>query len=257
LTSAPLRYAAHARQLAWLVARPIAHRGRHDSTRGIVENTASAFAAAIEGDYAIECDIQITADGEAAVFHDETLGRLTERDGPVRALSMRDLRSVAFRRGGDRMQSLGELLDQVRGRVPLVVEIKSRWTSELSLARRAMKLAQNYPGPLALMSFDPRIVACLAREAPTIPRGIVADRTTDPYYAHLPLARRIEMRHFTHLPETRPHFVSFEAAGLPFAPVGRLRARGMPVISWTIRSPAEARHARRYSDQITFEGFAP
>ena len=65
----------------WLIARPVAHRGLHDAAAGIVENTPSAFAAAIAGDYAIECDIQISADGEAMVFHDQTLERLTEGSG--------------------------------------------------------------------------------------------------------------------------------------------------------------------------------
>ena len=87
-------------------------------------------------------------------------------------------------------------------------------------------------------------------------RGIVADRTTDAYYAHLPLERRLELRRLSHADRTRPHFVSFCAAELPFPPIGRLREAGLPIISWTIRTPAEARHARRYSDQITFEGFA-
>ena len=66
----------------WLVARPIAHRGLHDAAKGIIENSLAAARAAIAGNYAIECDAQLSADGEAVVFHDDTLDRLTEaRDG--------------------------------------------------------------------------------------------------------------------------------------------------------------------------------
>src|SRR5262245_34441773 len=73
--------------LDWLTARPIAHRGLHDVRLGIVENTASAFAEAISGDYGIETDLQISADGEAMVHHDDSLGRLTEGTGRLAELS--------------------------------------------------------------------------------------------------------------------------------------------------------------------------
>ena len=52
--------------LDWLIARPIAHRGLHDEARGIIENTPSAIAAAVAADYAIEIDLQVTADGVPA-----------------------------------------------------------------------------------------------------------------------------------------------------------------------------------------------
>jgi glycerophosphoryl diester phosphodiesterase len=121
---------------------------------------------------------------------------------------------------------------------------------------RALKVLEPYTGAYALMSYDPDIVTYLREMSPTTVRGIVADRIADDYYAHLPLVRRLEMRSFSHAMRTQPHFVSFCAAELPFQPVGSLRAAGLPVISWTIRSRAQAAHARRYSDQITFEGFA-
>ncbi|PIK72503.1 glycerophosphodiester phosphodiesterase, partial [Methylobacterium frigidaeris] len=68
----------------WLIARPIAHRGLHDRAAGIPENTIAAAEAAIVGGYAIECDVQLSRDGEAMVFHDAGLGRLTGADGLVR-----------------------------------------------------------------------------------------------------------------------------------------------------------------------------
>ena len=67
--------------LDWLIARPVAHRGLHDAQKGVIENTSSAFAAAIAGGYGIECDLQVSADGDAMVHHDEVLGRLTDGNG--------------------------------------------------------------------------------------------------------------------------------------------------------------------------------
>src|SRR5688500_13074249 len=95
--------------LDWLTARPIAHRGLHDAAAGIIENTPSAVTQAIDGNFGIEVDLQITADGEAVVFHDETLDRLTERQGPLAAMTADALRQVPFRQTGDRIISLGEL----------------------------------------------------------------------------------------------------------------------------------------------------
>ncbi len=250
-----MRFTPQLRDLSWLVARPIAHRGLHDKASGILENTESSFGAAIQDNYAIECDLQITRDGEAVVFHDDTLHRLTEAEGLVRERNVKELKSLAYRFGKDRMQTLAEMLEQVDGKVPLIIELKSHWDGDEALALRALKILENYAGPYAIMSFDPDAIAAVATYSPNTVRGIVADRAVDSYYNELSLARRLEMRSFSHLSRTRPHFVSFYFRQLPFAPVQRIRAAGHPVISWTIRSEEQERVARRYSDQITFEGY--
>src|SRR5262245_16078655 len=96
-------------ELDWLIARPVAHRGLHDAQSGIIENTASAFKAAIAGGYGIECDLQITADGEAMVHHDDVLGRLTQGSGRLAAMTAGELGQIAFKATADRMITLGEL----------------------------------------------------------------------------------------------------------------------------------------------------
>ena len=95
--------------LDWLTARPLAHRGLHDATAGKIENTASAFAAAIAGGYGIECDLQISADGEAMVHHDDALGRLTEGSGRLADMTSADIKQVRFKHSADRILTLGEL----------------------------------------------------------------------------------------------------------------------------------------------------
>ena len=248
---------AEVRALDWLVARPIAHRGLHDMSHGIVENTASAFAAAIAGSYAIECDLQLTADGEAVVFHDETLERLTESQGWVKNLTAPEMRKATIRYSNDRMQTLGELLEQADGKMPLLIELKSHWDGNDALVKRTLHHLRNYRGPYALMSFDPDMVEAVHVQSPLTVRGIVAGRGIDEYYSWLPLERRLELRSFSHVARTEPHFVSFYFLDLPFAPVAKLRQAGLPVISWTIRSADEAALALRHSDQVTFEGYLP
>ncbi|MGH6855393.1 MAG: glycerophosphodiester phosphodiesterase family protein [Aestuariivirga sp.] len=229
--------------LDWLVARPIAHRGLHDAAQGIVENTASAFAAAIAGGFAIECDAQITADEEVVVFHDETLERLTHSYGCVNARSAAEMQRLTIRNSKDRVQTLAELLAQVEGKVPLLIELKSHLDGNYALARRSLAALRDYRGPHCLMCFDPDIVEALRRQSPHTVRGLVANRDSG--------------QSFAHLEGTQPHFISFQFRDLPFAPVTEFRQTGHPVISWTIRSADDALFARRYSDQITFEGFLP
>lgn len=250
-----MRFSPQLRDLHWLVERPIAHRGLHDTSR--MENSQSAFAAAIKHNYAIECDLQLSKDGEAMVMHDEALDRVMDHEGWLKNFTVHELKAMVYKFGKDRMQTLGELLEQVNGRVTLVIELKSEFKGELGLVRRAIEVLESYLGPYCLMSFDPEMIAAVAEISPTTVRGITADRVIDPYYQPLSFERRLALREFSHLPETRPHFVSFNFKELPFQPVSQIHAAGHPVIGWTIRSAAEAAQARRYSDQITFEGFLP
>ena len=252
-----MRFTPQLRQLEWLVHRPIAHRGLHDETLGQVENTESAFTKALEKSYSIECDIQLTADGEAVVFHDDDVGRILQGSGRVKDFTIRQMKAMTFRNGSDRVQTLAELLEQVNARATLVIEIKSLWDNDFTLTDRATDMIANYDGPVALMSFDPHHVARVATTAPEIIRGITADRVIDSYYDPLPVTLRVSMREMLHWPETQPHFVAFDFHQLPFEPVTELRAAGFPIITWTIRNETEASQARRWCDQITFENFNP
>src|SRR5947208_2916388 len=159
----------------WLTARPVAHRGLHDAANGVIENTPSAFAAAVAGNYAIECDLQITADGEAMVHHDATLGRLTEGEARLDAMTAADLKQVAFRAPVDRMLVLGDLCDLVAGHVTLVIELKSRHDGDLRLVARTAAVLSRYTGAAAVMSFDPTLIAAMRAIAPALARGVVAE----------------------------------------------------------------------------------
>ena len=243
--------------LAWLTARPIAHRGLHDPAQGIIENTPSAAAAAIAGRYGIEADLQISADGEAMVHHDDTLGRLTDGGGALRDMSAAALRRVPFRETADRMMTLGDLLDLVAGRVTLLIEIKSRFDGDLRLATRTAAVLAGYPGPVAVISFDPAPIAELRRIAPRIVRGIVAGRGHPPHvWKFLNLAQRFELTFLLHAPMTRPAFLAHQVDDL--AAVTPRAARfmfGLPLLAWTVRSAQHRTMAARFADQAIFEGF--
>jgi glycerophosphoryl diester phosphodiesterase len=251
-----MRFTPQLRELNWLVARPIAHRGLHNG-KTVIENTPAAFGAAIAADFAIECDLQISADGEAMVFHDDDVDRLMDAKGSVKSFDAKQLQKMKFAQTADRMQTLGELLEQVDGKSTLVIELKSHWDGNMDLVRRSLEVLESYDGPVAVMSFDPQMIACACTLAPHLVRGITADRTTDPYYEVVPVGKRVAMRSFAHLDKTQPHFVSYNWQELPFDPITEIRNAGHPVITWTTRSKAEAAKSLRYCDQVTFEGYVP
>lgn len=246
-------------ELAAIFARPIAHRGLHDRNQGRIENAPAAFAAAIEAGFGIECDLQLSADGEAMVFHDFVLDRLTLEEGPVEAWPAAKLRAVALRESHDRIGTLADLLAQVAGRVPLVVEVKSRHDGKTSIAPRVADLVAGYAGPLVLKSFDPAMIVALRALGVKQPLGIVGMSNYDyPDYARLSAAEKHALANLLHYEATRPDFLSWHHRDLPSAVPHLCRvALGLPVMSWTIRSAAEAARARPHLDQIVFEGYRP
>jgi glycerophosphoryl diester phosphodiesterase len=245
--------------LDWLTERPVAHRRLHDAQKGIIENTPSAFAAAIASGYGIECDLQITVDGEAMVYHDAALGRLTEGSARLDAMTAAELKRVPFRACADRMVTLADLCDLVAGRATLVIELKSRFDGDRRLVNRAAEVLAAYRGPAALMSFDPGQVAALRETAPTLPRGMVAERRYRHHeWSALPAARKREMAYFGHVLRTRPQFIAYSVRDLPAAvPLIARNLFGLPLLTWTVRSSKDRQTAARWADQVIFEGFRP
>jgi glycerophosphoryl diester phosphodiesterase len=240
----------------WLTARPIAHRGLHGGA--ILENTLEAAEAAIASNCAIECDIQLTADFEIVVFHDDTLDRLTVASGPVGQRTLTELKRIAYRDAPGQIPDLATFLGRVAGRTPLLIELKSRWDGDTRLAERAAALLAGYAGPAALMSFDPWLVRALKLAAPALPRGIVAERHYDGPDWRLSPMQRFGLGNLLHLGQTRPHFIAYRVQDLPaLAPLLARNLLGMPLLTWTVRDEATRARARRWADQMIFEGFRP
>ena len=245
--------------LDWLTARPVAHRGLHDAAAGVIENTPSAFAAAVGANYAIECDLQISADGEAMVHHDDALGRLTEGSGRLDQMTSAELRRVAFKATTDRMISVGELCDLVAARVTLVIELKSGRAGDQRLASRAAQILSAYAGPAALMSFDPAQIAAVRRSAPLLTRGLVAEGWSGHFERGELLARgERALAYGRDALRARPQFIAYSVKELPATlPLAARRLCGMPLLTWTVRSTDDRQRAARWADQMIFEGFRP
>ena len=243
---------------AAFLGAPIAHRGLHDRARGIVENSRAAAEAAIAAGYGIELDIQRAADGEAMVFHDDCLPRLTGAPGRVSERDAAALARLPLIGSGETIPRLADFLALVAGRAPLLIEIKDQdgmlGPAVGPLERRVAELLGFYAGPVALMSFNPHSVAAFAEAAPEIPRGLTtcAFDTAD---WSLPDYRRAELASLADLDRVGAAFISHDRRDLASPAVARVKARGLPVLCWTVRSPAEEAAARRVADNVTFEGY--
>jgi len=193
-------------------------------------------------------DLQVTSDGSAMVYHDNTLGRLTESNAQIRQLTMTELRRVPFKSTADRMLTLVELCDLVAGRATLLLELKSHSDGDERLARHVADVVSSYSGPLAAMSFDPAQVRMLRDFAPALRRGLVApaEKRGSDAWAGLPP--------FLNSP---PQFLAYAVRDLPATAPLLAKLFGMPILSWTVRSDEDQRRAARWADQIIFEGFRP
>ncbi len=246
--------------LDWLVSVPIAHRGLHNSSQGIIENSPSAIKASIDQAFSIEVDIQETVEHNAVVFHDFTLERLTPETGTVRTLDQKTLQSIKLLHTSDTILSLDNLLEEVAGKVGLCIEVKSNFRTDLSdfIAGICQRLL-NYSGPVAVKSFDPEVLALIRKFAPELPRGIVACDTKDlSIWGRSTLMERFILRHLLHTPRTRPSFISYCVDDLPMiAPLILKKIFKLPLITWTVSTKLQQEIAQKWADQIVFEGFIP
>ena len=246
---------------AGFAARPFAHRGLHDRASGIVENSASAVRAAIEAGYGIEIDVQGSADGQAVVFHDDRLDRLTAQRGPVRARSAAELGRIGLTGSRDTIPALADILALVEGRVALLVEIKDQsgrfGPTDGTLERAVAEALRGYAGPVAVMSFNPESIRLLAGLAPSVPGGLTTCPFTADDWPRVPPDRRTRLAAIADYNAVGASFVSHWHGDLHGARVAELKRTGATVLCWTVRSPDEERRARRIADTVTFEHYLP
>ena len=240
------------------LARSIAHRGLHDAGEGCPENSLSAARAAVEAGYGIEIDLQLTSDGQAAVFHDYDLDRMTAGGGLVKRRSLQDLATIRLTGSRESIPGLGDVLKVVAGRVPILIEIKDQdgaFGPDVGPLEIAVAAAvEGYYGPLAVMSFNPHSMAAMQTLAPGLPRGLVtcAFRPEEEPGPEDRLARLAQIADFERVGAS---FISHDVTDLTSPALGRLKVQGVPILCWTVRSLDAEVEARKVADNVTFEGY--
>ena len=244
---------------AAFLSRPIAHRAYHDKTQGRPENSRAAIRAAVDAGYGIEIDLQLSSDGQAMVFHDDDLARLTGRPGALALHPAADLGAIPLLHGDEGIPTLAEVLDIIAGRVALLIEIKDQdgamGPNVGALEQATADALRNYTGPVAVMSFNPHSIIEMARLAPDLPRGLTTSAYRPEDWAPLPAAICDRLREIPDYDPSGSCFISHEAVDLSRPRVAELKSQGAAVLCWTIRSPKAEAAARQIAQNVTFEGY--
>lgn len=234
-------------RVAFLTGRPFAHRGLHGAT--VPENSRAAFTAAIAAGHGIECDVRASRDGEAFVFHDADLDRLTLASGPLGQRTAASLAQIRLACGIEGLPRLSEMLALVGGRVPLLIELKAPGRPVIALCLAVRRALEGYRGPAAVMSFNPDVGRWFGEHAPRIVRGLVV---TEEGRRGLRDLRGRAARHLA-LWRARPDFLAYDVRDLPSRFAAAARARGVPLLTWTVRDPEDERAALAHADGIIYE----
>jgi len=239
--------------MEWLLSTPIAHRGLHDPHAGVPENSLAAFEAARDAGYPIELDVRALRDGTVAVFHDEDLGRMTGTDSPLAHENAASIKTHRLSGTHNTIPLLGEALDVVAGKVPLLVELKNFGVPGV-LESSVVAALDSYDGRIAVQSFNPFSMGWFKVKAPGIVRGHLSGGFTG-----LPLEEALKdtLRRLELIDVSEPAFVGYDIRLLPVGPVSELRSRGMPVLGWTVRTYDERRDALEWCDNFIFEHIDP
>ena len=240
----------------WLARTPFAHRGLHDGTAGVPENSLASFHAAIAAGYGIELDLQLTGDGEAVVFHDDDLDRVTDLRGPIAAQELTELREARLLGGDKGIPTLREALELIRGQVPLLVEIKNWRRPVGTLEALVVGALQDYDGAVAMQSFNPASVNWFRLNEPGIARGQISSRFRVRRHGRSSWQLFL-IRNLLSTLTARPHFINYDIEGLPHPAPSLARRLGIPLLAWTVRTDAQLRKARTLVDNVVFEQIRP
>ena len=224
----------------WLNKLPIAHRGLHSNANNIYENTKESFLAAVNENYAIECDVVLSKDHEVVVFHDENLKRLCNLDKNVSSLTMNELRNLKIYESSSNIISLDEMLHIVSAHVPIIIEIKGKFTPFIE--ERIQEIIRSYKGPIALKTFNLKSVEWLIKFLPYVYKGLVIDSNTNNFESILDL---------------NIDFVSCDIEFIESNLIDRVKKKGLPIITWTVDNEDKKKKANLIADNIIFENIRP
>lgn len=237
----------------WIVDRPIAHRGLHDSSRAIPENSLAAFEAAAAAGHPAELDVRATRDGVPVVFHDVGLARLTGENEMIAGVDSASVSSLRLDGTEQSVPLLVDVLAAVAGRVPLLIEVKNDGVPG-TVEEATLEVIADYPGEMAVQSFNPLTLQWFARNAPELSRGLLSGEFRG---ANMNPVLRQKLRDLEMIDVAAPHFIGYDVRFLPFERLTSLRAGGMPVLGWTVRSADEENVSRCFCENIIFEDYTP
>lgn len=242
------------KDLTWLKKDYIAHRGLYKKNGSIPENSMAAFKEALNHGFSIECDLNLTKDGQVVVFHDHHLKRLTGLDQAISDVTFNELQLVNLLLSNEKIPTLNDLIHFVDGRVPLLLELKP-FGEVKQLCKKVMEIMTHYNGKWAVFSFHPSVVLWFKKHHPSVIRGQISAYFDDDTQMKKPLKFLMKRLFFNHF--TKPDFISYNIHDLPNKHVDKYKKKGITIISYAARSQKEFDFVKSYYDNVVFEYFIP
>ena len=241
---------------AWdlLFGPPVAHRGLW-SPGGAPENSLAAFQAACQAGYGIELDVHLSADGEAMVFHDHGLKRMTGTEGRIRDRTAADLSELRLAGTDEAIPTLLETLAVVGHRAMVHVELKTAFGEVGPLEQRVHDILIDHNGPACVIGFNPYSHAWFAERFAGVLRGLDSYAWAEDT-PHISREQRQSFARLEHVAIAKPHFLAMSTDMVADPRVAKHRAKGMPVVAWTVREAAQWEAIKPHCDNMIFEGFA-
>ncbi len=227
-----------------------AHRGLHGN--GIPENSLAAASEAIKEGYGIELDVRLSADGIVMVFHDDTLKRMCGIDKRFDELTYDELKALRLGESCETIPTFGEFLDRVKGRVPLLIEIKTGKENDI-LCREVCEHLRGYCGCFGIKSFDPTIVRWFRHYRPDIIRGQLVMKMTKKSGKSAVACFALSNLLLNVI--SRPDFISVQQSHEPRLSIRLCRFFGAAQFIWTVRDKKDAERLTAKEKNIIFENF--
>ena len=231
-----------------------AHRGLHGN--GAAENTPEAFERACRAGFGIEMDVQFSRDSTIVVFHDDDLKRMTGDARRVDEVDLAELQSLALAGGDGHIPRFEDVLKQVNGRVPLLVELKTgRRNAEL--CRQTSEMLKRYRGKYLVESFNPLMMRWFKKNAPEMLRGQLVGKWTD-YLSTLGRPGAFLLSSLALNALSRPDFVAYDVSAEHFpAPHIQRALFHTPLAAWTVRDEETFAACLARGEMPIFENFVP
>lgn len=234
----------------------IAHRGLHAIELWAPENSCEAFRRAVDKGFAIELDIQLTKDNQIAVFHDESLYRMTGVHKNISEMTMSELSLLRLQDTSEKIPSLSDVLKIVNGKVPLLIEIKSTFKNFGRIEKILAKQMRSYKGKWVVQSFNPFSLYQFSKIMPKVPRGQLITKFKGPDKL-TNFFRNILVKPFFWKRFSKPKFLSYDLKYISMDILILAVENNCDLFTWTASTPELLTEAEKFSDSIIFEGFIP
>lgn len=229
----------------WLLTTPVAHRGLHNELYG--ENSMGAYKNAIANGYPIEMDVQLSKDGVALCFHDDSLERVCGKKAYINDLTHEEIKELKILNTQEGIPTFEEFLKEVNGQVPLMIEIKQQRSKEYDIAKKVVDALKDYKGEFVVQSFDPFIMQRVKKYAPHILRGQLGGV---PERGNLSWIKYTVVKKLTFNFLSKPDYINYYLNHMPIN-------KKTPTVCWTVRTKEDLTLARKLNVNFVFEGVNP